>query len=185
MPSILDSHNSICGPERRTFQRQDLPEIVRICRSGGVRCYLALNTLLYEHDLKVCRQLLESAAGEGVDAVILADLAAVPMAHALELEIHLSTQLSISNSEAVRFYAPWCDRIVLARELNLSMIRAIHQRMVADNLLGRSGRPVEIEAFAHGALCIGVSGRCGMSLYSSGLRPTGAHVNRTAARSIW
>ena len=160
---------------RRTFQRQDLPKIVRVCRSGGVRCYLALNTLLYEHDLKICRQLLEMAAAEGVDAVILADMGAMPMAHALGLEIHLSTQLSISNSEAVCFYAPWCDRIVLARELNLSMIRAIHQRLVAGNVLGRSGRPMELEAFAHGALCIAVSGRCGMSLYSSG-----ASANRGA-----
>jgi putative protease len=160
---------------RRSFQRHDLPEIVRICRAGGVRCYLALNTLLYEHDLKVCRQLLESAAAEGVNAVILADMAAVQMANALGLEIHLSTQLSISNFEAAKFYAPWCDRIVLARELNLSLIRAIHQRILADNLRGRSGRRMEIEAFAHGALCIAVSGRCGMSLYSSG-----ASANRGA-----
>ena len=160
---------------RRSFQGKDLPEIVRICRSGGARCYLALNTLLYEHDLKVCQGLLESAADEGVDAVILSDMAAMQMAHALELKIHLSTQLSISNSEAVRFYAPYCDRIVLARELNLSMIRTIHQRIAADNLRGRSGRPMEIEAFAHGALCIAVSGRCGMSLYSSG-----ASANRGA-----
>jgi len=160
---------------RRTFQRQDLAEIVRVCRTGGVRCYLALNTLLYEHDLKVARALLESAAREGVDAVILADMAAIEMAHALDLEVHLSTQLSISNSAAVRFYAPFCDRIVLARELNLSMIRAIHQHILDDNLRGRSGRRMEIEAFAHGALCIAVSGRCGMSLYSSG-----ASANRGA-----
>ncbi len=160
---------------RRSFQRQDLAEIVRICRAGSVRCYLALNTLLYEHDLKVCEQLLELASGVGVDAVILADMAAVQMAQARKLEIHLSTQLSISNFEAARFYAPYCDRIVFARELNLSMIRSIHQRIVAVDLRGQAGRPMEIEAFAHGALCIAVSGRCGMSLYSSG-----ASANRGA-----
>jgi U32 family peptidase len=169
------AHLNMRARARRSFLRRDLPEIVHICRSGGVRCYLALNTLLYEHDLRLCQKLLESAAEAGIDAVILSDLAAMQMAHALELEIHLSTQLSISNSEAVRFYAPYCDRIVLARELNLSMIRAIHQRIVADNLCGRSGQLVKIEAFAHGALCIAISGRCGMSLYSSG-----ASANRGA-----
>jgi putative protease len=111
--------------------------------------------------------MLETAAKEQVDGVILSDMAAVQMANELGLEVHLSTQLSLSNFESVKFYAPYCDRVVLARELNLPMIRSIYDQINEQNLVGRDGRPMEIEAFAHGALCIAVSGRCGMSLFNS------------------
>jgi U32 family peptidase len=151
---------------RRSFEREDLQEICRICREAGVKSYLALNTILYQHDLKLCRELLEEAAEQQVSAVILSDMAAVMVAQDLGLEVHLSTQLSISNSESVRFYAPHCDRIVLARELSLVMIEKVHKSIVELNIRGRSGRLMELEAFAHGALCIAVSGRCSMSLYS-------------------
>jgi putative protease len=152
---------------RRSFEREDLAKILHICREAGVKGYLALNTVLYEHDLKLCRELLQEASVQQVDAVILSDMAAVTVAQELGLEVHLSTQLSISNSAAVRFYAPYCDRIVLARELSLPMIGSVHREIIAADIRGRSGRLVELEAFAHGALCIAVSGRCGMSLYSS------------------
>ncbi|MFT5198164.1 MAG: putative protease [Planctomycetota bacterium] len=152
---------------RRSFEREDLVEIVRICREGGVRSYMALNTVLYEHDLKLCRELLEEAAEQKVSAVILSDMAAVMMATEMGLEVHLSTQLSISNSESVRFYADYCDRIVLARELSVPMIKSVHKKIVDEEIRGRSGNLMELEAFAHGALCIAVSGRCGMSLYTS------------------
>jgi len=152
---------------RRSFDKEDLPEICRICKEGKVRAYLTLNTLMYEHDLQLCKTLLELAVEHGVDAVIVSDMAVVTMATNLGLEIHLSTQLSISNSESIRFYAPLCDRIVLAREVTLKMIKTIHQKLVDQNICGHSGRLMELEAFAHGALCIAVSGRCGMSLYSS------------------
>ncbi|WP_269522873.1 peptidase U32 family protein [Coraliomargarita parva] len=151
---------------RRSFHLDDLPEIMERCRQGGIRGYLTLNTLLYDHDLKLCYKLLEEAKAQGVDAVIAADMACILKARELGLEVHLSTQLSVSNFEAFQFYAQYCDRIVLARELNLSLIRKIRQQVVACNLRGPSGRVVEIEAFAHGALCIAVSGRCGMSLYT-------------------
>jgi len=136
------------------------------CRAGGIRGYLTLNTLLYDHDLKLCYKLLETAKAHGVHAVIAADMACILKARELGLEVHLSTQLSVSNYESFKFYARFCDRIVLARELNLSMIRKIHRQVVADDLRGPSGRLLEIEAFAHGALCIAVSGRCGMSLFT-------------------
>ncbi|MDF1837134.1 MAG: U32 family peptidase [Planctomycetota bacterium] len=152
---------------RRSFEREDLVEICRICREGGVRSYLALNTVLYEHDLKLCRELLEEAAAQKVSAVILSDMAAVMIAIELGLEVHLSTQLSISNSESVRFYAAYCDRIVLARELSVPMIKTVHKKIVDEEIRGRSGKLMELEAFAHGALCIAVSGRCGMSMYTS------------------
>ncbi len=152
---------------RRSFELSDIPEILRICHEGNVKGYLTLNTLLYDYDSKAARKILEAAKEHNVDAVILADMAAVQMANELGLEVHLSTQLSISNFETVKFYAPFCERIVLARELNLKMIKNIHEQMVEADLRGKSGRPMELEAFAHGALCIAVSGRCGMSLHTS------------------
>ncbi len=151
---------------RRSFHVDDLEEIMERCGKGGVRGYLTLNTLLYDHDLKLCYKLLETAKVHGVHAVIAADMACILKARELGLEVHLSTQLSVSNYESFKFYAQFCDRIVLARELNLSMIRKIHRQVVADDLRGPAGRLLEIEAFAHGALCIAVSGRCGMSLYT-------------------
>ncbi|EDY80868.1 peptidase, U32 family [Verrucomicrobiia bacterium DG1235] len=151
---------------RRSFQLQDLAEIMDRCHIAGIRGYLTLNTLLYDHDLRLCFALLEEAAKQKVDAVIASDMACILRARELGLEVHLSTQLSVSNYQSFKFYAQFCDRIVLARELNLSMIRKIRQQVLDDDLRGPSGRPVEIEAFAHGALCIAVSGRCGMSLYT-------------------
>ncbi|MGA1204603.1 MAG: peptidase U32 family protein [Opitutales bacterium] len=151
---------------RRSFHLKDLPEIMQRCRAGGIRGYLTLNTLLYDHDLKLCYKLLEEARDNGVDAVIASDMACILRARELGLEVHLSTQLSVSNLESFKFYSQWCDRIVLARELNLSMIRKLYQQVRAADLRGPAGRPMEIEAFAHGALCIAVSGRCGMSLYT-------------------
>lgn len=151
---------------RRSFHLKDLEEIISRCHTAGIRGYLTLNTLLYDHDLKLCFALLEEAAKQNVDAVIASDMACILKARELGLEVHLSTQLSVSNYESFKFYAQFCDRIVLARELNLSMIRKIRQQVIADDLRGPSGRPVEIEAFAHGALCIAQSGRCGMSLYT-------------------
>ncbi|MDG1500475.1 MAG: U32 family peptidase [Planctomycetota bacterium] len=152
---------------RRSFEREDLVEICRICKEAGVKSYLALNTLLYEHDLRLCRELLMEAKANDISAVILSDMAAVMIAEELGLEIHLSTQLSISNSESVRFYAAHCDRIVLARELSLPMIKTVRQAIVEEDIRGRDGRLMELEAFAHGALCVAVSGRCNMSLYTS------------------
>lgn len=151
---------------RRSFHLKDLEEIMIRCHAAGIRGYLTLNTLLYDHDLKLCYALLEEAARQKVDAVIASDMACILKARELGLEVHLSTQLSVSNYQSFKFYTQFCDRIVLARELNLSMIRKIRQQVLADDLRGPSGRSVEIEAFAHGALCIAVSGRCGMSLYT-------------------
>lgn len=151
---------------RRSFHLGDLPDIMERCRAGGVKGYLTLNTLLYDHDLKLTDSLLQAAHDNGVNAIIAADMACVLRARELGLEVHLSTQLSVSNYPALAFYAQFCDRIVLARELNLQMIQKLHKQILANDLRGPSGRVVEIEAFAHGALCIAVSGRCGMSLFT-------------------
>ncbi len=152
---------------RRSFGPNDLAEITRICREAGVKTNLALNTLLYEHDLRLCRSMLEEAVEHKVDAVILSDMAAVSMANEMGLDVHLSTQLSISNSQSIRFYAPYCSRIVLARELSLKMIDTVHKAIHQQDIRGKGGELIELEAFAHGALCIAVSGRCSMSLYTS------------------
>lgn len=152
---------------RRTFELGDLAEITERLHAAGKKAYLTLNTLLYEHDYALCQSLLKEAAKRQVDGVIISDMAAVMRANELGLEVHLSTQLSLSNYEAVAFYAPYCTRVVLARELNLSMIKKIYGRICQEGLVGRTGKRMEIEAFAHGALCIAVSGRCGMSLFTS------------------
>ncbi len=151
---------------RRSFHLPDFPEIMSRCRDGGVKACLALNTLLYDHDLKLVYKLLDAAAENRVDAVIASDMACIQRARELGLEVHLSTQLSVSNFESFKFYTQFCDRIVLARELNLNMIRKLYERIVEEDLRGPAGRQAEIEAFAHGALCVAVSGRCGMSLYT-------------------
>ena len=152
---------------RRSFEAGDLPEIMERCRAAEIKGFLALNTVLYDHDLPLTTKLLGDAARNGVDAVIVSDMAAVQIANELGLETHLSTQLSISNFQSLKFYARLCDRVVLARELNLQMISRIHRQIQDEDLRGRSGRPMELEAFAHGALCIAISGRCGMSLFTA------------------
>lgn len=152
---------------RRSFSREHQSEIVSRCHREGAKAFLALNTLLYDHDLRLMQSLLEDAKAQGVDGVIVADMACVQAARALDLEVHISTQLSISNYESFKFYSQFSDRIVLARELSLPLIRKIRERIVEEELRGPKGRLMEIEAFAHGAMCVAVSGRCGMSLYTS------------------
>ncbi|MGY8767484.1 MAG: U32 family peptidase [Pirellulales bacterium] len=162
---------------RRTFEMDDLSEIMTRLHDAKVKGYLAINTVMYDHDLTLVAKMLDEAKRCEVDAVIVADMSVVMMARELGLECHLSTQLSVSNYPAFKFYAQFCDRIVLARELNLAMIKKIHQKIVADDLRGPHGRLMEIEAFAHGALCVATSGRCSMSLFTDN-----ASANRGACR---
>lgn len=150
------------------FQPEDLAEVVRICREAGVRSYLTLNITLYEEELDSMRSALDAAKAAGVDAVIASDMAAIEYCRKVGLEVHISTQLSISNSESLRFYSQFADVVVLARELNLDQVRKISDTIGRDNICGPSGRPVRIEMFAHGALCMAVSGKCYLSLHSYG-----------------
>ena len=149
----------------KNFEIKDLPEIVAICKKDNIKTNLALNTLLYNHDMKICRTLLEKAKKAGVDAVIISDIAAMQIAKELGMEIHISTQLSISNYETIKFYSQFSNRVVLARELILPQIKEISEQIAKDNLRGPQGRIMEIECFCHGAMCIAISGRCFMSLY--------------------
>lgn len=150
------------------FRPEDLAEVVRICREAGVRSYLTLNITLYEEELDEMRATLDAAKEAGVDAVIASDMAVIGYCRRIGLEVHISTQLSISNSESLRFYSQFADVVVLARELNLEQVRKISDTIARDKICGPSGRPVRIEMFAHGALCMAVSGKCYLSLHSYG-----------------
>mgnify|MGYP004450812021 FL=1 len=150
------------------FDPQDLEEVCRICREAGVKSYLTLNIVLYNDDLPAMRQTLDAALKAGVSAVIASDMAAIEYARSIGLEVHISTQLSLSNSESLRFYARYADVIVLARELTLTQVAEIHSIIVRDNITGPSGRLLEIEMFCHGALCMAISGKCYLSLHEYG-----------------
>lgn len=161
-------HLNMRSHSANNFRPEDLPEIVRICREAGVRSYLTLNIVLYPEDLAPMRQTLDAARDAGVDAVIASDMAAISYCRSIGLEVHISTQLSISNAEALRFYASFADVVVLARELNLGQVREIYDTIERENICGPSGKKVRIEMFAHGALCMAISGKCYLSLHSYG-----------------
>ena len=150
------------------FAPEDLPEVVRICHRSGVRAYLTLNIILYQEDLAPMREALQAAVDAGVDAVIASDIAVITEARRLGMEVHISTQLNVSNIEALRFYAQWADVVVLARELRLDQVREIHECILREGICGPSGKPVRIEMFVHGALCMAVSGKCYLSLHAYG-----------------
>ena len=147
------------------FSPDDLEQVCQICREHGVRTYLTLNITLYDEDLPPMREALLAARKAGVSAVICSDMAAIREARRLGLEVHISTQLSISNVESLRFYSQFADVVVLARELRLEQVRAIREAIDRENICGPSGRKVRIEMFCHGALCMAVSGKCYLSLH--------------------
>lgn len=161
------------------FSPADLPEITRICKANGVKTYLTLNIVLYGEDLQPMREALDAAKAAGVDAIIASDMAAISYCRAIGLEVHISTQLNVSNIEAVKFYSQFADVIVLARELNLNQVKEIHEAIVKENITGPAGRLVRIEMFAHGALCMAVSGKCYLSLQTYG-----ASANRGACYQL-
>ena len=150
------------------FKPEDLKEVTRICREAEVKSYLTLNICLYPEDLPDMRKALDKAKEAGVSAIIASDMAAISYCREIGLEVHISTQLSISNLEAVRFYAQFADVVVLARELNLDQVRAIYDGIVREKIKGPSGELVRIEMFAHGALCMAISGKCYLSLHTAG-----------------
>lgn len=147
------------------FSLEDLHELVQTCKAKGVKSYLTVNSVLYDEDLAIMRQVIDSAAAAGISAVIAADVAAMAYAVSIGVEVHLSTQLNIANIEALRFYAQFADVVVLARELNLDQVAAIHAAIVEENICGPSGQHVRLEMFCHGALCMAVSGKCYLSLH--------------------
>ena len=151
------------------FTVSDLKEIVRICNENNVRSYLTVNTVLYDNDLPAVKELLKEAKIAGVSAIIASDQAALMHAFELGHEIHLSTQLNISNLESLKFYAHWADVVVLARELTLEQVYEIYQGIERENITGPSGKRIKIEMFVHGALCMAISGKCYLSLHQENI----------------
>ena len=148
------------------FTVDDLPEIARRCDAVNVRSYLTLNTIIYDHDLSIVKTLLKEAKAANITAVIAMDQAVIAAARAMDFEVHISTQLNVTNIETVKFYAMFADTMVLSRELSLRQVKYITDQIEKEQIKGPSGRLVEIEIFGHGALCMAVSGKCYMSLHS-------------------
>ncbi|PZX16663.1 putative protease [Breznakibacter xylanolyticus] len=147
------------------FTIADLHEIVRISREHGVKTYLTVNTVLYDDDLPVMRDVIDAAKEAGVTAIIAADQAAIHYARSIGVEVHISTQVNISNIETLKFYSHYADVVVLARELNMTQVAAIHREIERQQIKGPSGELIRIEMFVHGALCMAVSGKCYLSLH--------------------
>lgn len=146
------------------FSLEDIREIVNICNSHGIKSYLTVNTVIYDEETEKVSEILDVAKNSGVSAIIASDIAVMSAARSRGLEIHASTQLNVSNYEAVKFYAQFADVIVLARELNLKQVKRITDRIKEENLCGPGGKLLRIEIFVHGALCMAVSGKCYLSL---------------------
>ncbi len=147
------------------FSAGDLPEIVSICRSNNVKSYLTLNIVIYDSDLEAMRKTIEAAHDAGVSAIIASDMAVILYARKTGVEVHISTQLNVSNIESVRYHAQFADVIVLSRELTLVQIKAISDAIKREQIKGPSGKLVALELFCHGALCMAVSGKCYLSLH--------------------
>lgn len=148
------------------FTLNDLTEISRRCKAKGVRTYLTLNTIIYDHDLSIIKTLVKKAKDAGITAVIAMDQAVIATAREQGMEVHISTQINITNIETVKFYAMFADTMVLSRELSLRQVKKITEQIEKDQIKGPSGKLVEIEIFGHGALCMAVSGKCYMSLHA-------------------
>lgn len=147
------------------FTIDDLHNIAHTCASHEVKTYLTVNTIIFDTDIEKCHAIIDAAKEASITAIIASDIAAILYARSIGVEVHISTQVNITNIEAVRFYSQWADVVVLARELNLDQVSAIHQAIIAENICSPHGKPVRIEMFCHGALCMAVSGKCYLSLH--------------------
>ena len=151
-----------------TFTIEDLREIAATCDAKGIKTYLTVNTIIYGEDIEQMHEIIDAAKEAGISAVIASDVAVMTYCQKVGQEVHLSTQLNISNIEALRFYAQFADVVVLARELRMDQVKAIHEQAVKENICGPSGEPIRIEMFCHGALCMAISGKCYLSLHNAG-----------------
>lgn len=149
------------------FDLDDLDYIVATCQEHGIKTYLTVNTIIYDEDMEAMHTIIDAAVKAGVTAVIASDVAVMTYCREKGMEVHLSTQLNISNVEALKFYSQFADVSVLARELNMTQVGHIHDEIVRQNICGPSGQPIRIEMFCHGALCMAVSGKCYMSLHAA------------------
>jgi len=149
------------------FAFEDLEKIAKICETDNIRTYLTLNTIIYDHDLSLMKRIVDKAKETGISAVIASDQAVINYANSIGLEVHISTQTNITNLETIKFFSHFADVMVLARELSLKQVKDITDGIIKDDIRGPSGNLIEIEIFAHGALCMAVSGKCYLSLHTN------------------
>ena len=162
-----------------SFGLSDLEEISSRCKEAGLKAYLTLNTVMYDHDIQLLRSILQEVKRVGIDAVIASDFAVIELCNSMGIPLHVSTQANVSNIESVRFFSRFADVVVLARELTLRQVEAITKEIRRKKITGISGRLLEIEVFAHGALCMAVSGKCYLSLHAQN-----ASANRGACTQV-
>lgn len=172
-------HLNMRSRSSANFTTQDLHTIVERCQAVGVKTYLTLNTVMYPEDLPLMREIVDHAKAANVSAIIASDIAALQYAYQSGVEVHLSTQLNIANTEALKFYAQYADVVVLARELNMTQVASIYRDIIEQDIRGPRGELIRIEMFCHGALCMAVSGKCYLSL-----NHFGASANRGACMQI-
>lgn len=149
------------------FTIDDLREIAQTCSEKGIKTYLTVNTIIYGEDIVTMHEIVDAAKEAGISAVIASDVAVMTYCREIGQEVHLSTQLNISNIEALKFYAQFADVVVLARELNMDQVAEIYRQIIEQNICGPSGELIRIEMFCHGALCMAISGKCYMSLHEA------------------
>ncbi|MEL7600289.1 MAG: peptidase U32 family protein [Proteiniphilum sp.] len=164
------------------FTIDDLHHIAKICRENNLKSYLTVNTIIYNNDMTLMRRIVDAAKEANLSAIIAADVAVLMYARSIGVEVHLSTQLNITNTESLRFYAQYADVVVLARELNLDQVAAIHRDIVEQQIKGPGGELIQIEMFAHGALCMAVSGKCYLSLHEKNLSANRGECNQICRR---
>lgn len=167
----------------RNFTTDDLHEIAALCRKNGIKSYLTLNVVIYDHENETAKSIIDAALTAGIDAVIASDISVIRYAAGRGIGVHLSTQVNITNAEALKFYSQWADVVVLARELNLDQVKYIYSVIESDNITGPSGDLMKIEMFAHGALCMAVSGKCYLSLHEHNASANRGNCYQTCRKS--
>ena len=165
------------------FTIDDLKQIASVCKENGLKSYLTVNTIIYDNDISLMHQIVNAAKEAELSAIIASDVSVMMYARSIGVEVHLSTQLNITNTEALKFYGQFADVVVLARELNLDQVAAIYKDIVEQNIKGPNGELIRIEMFSHGALCMAVSGKCYLSLHERDLSANRGACNQICRRS--
>ena len=165
------------------FTIDDLHNIAKICRENNIKSYLTVNTIIYNNDMELMHKIVDAAKEANLSAIIAADVAVLMYARSIGVEVHLSVQLNITNTESLKFYARYADVVVLARELNLNQVASIHKDIINQQIKGPKGELIQIEMFAHGALCMAVSGKCYLSLHEKNLSANRGECNQICRRS--
>lgn len=176
-------HLNMRAASSSNFTIEDLRKIVSICKKNGLKSYITVNVVVYDHEIEQMHSIIDAAVESGITAVIASDLAVINYAWSAGIEIHLSTQLNITNIEALKFYSQWAEVVVLARELNLDQVKHIFESIRLQNITGPKGELVKIELFVHGALCMAVSGKCYLSLHENNKSANRGECYQTCRKS--